>query len=310
MYNTVKPYSKYIISLIKKTWETPYVSYKDGLLFKKFNLPEYHHTDGIGSKGIYHWHQKSFRNAVMDAWCMNTNDLAMMRAKPYAVVDHLFLPEDSEVSILKIIRNLVDISKKNDVAITGGETSIHNNIDGLDISLTMLGFVEKRKCNMFQENDALLGIKSNGLHSNGFTKVRELFSEFRKEFIRPTLDYSKVLFELGKKVDIHGMQHITGGAFVKLRSILPKNLGLIIGNGYGIKPAEIFYELSNYLSDNEMYKTFNCGVGFIIGIDKEDVNGALNFIRKYFDADVIGKVVKGGNAVNIKSKFTGKEFIL
>jgi phosphoribosylaminoimidazole (AIR) synthetase len=126
MYDTTKPYNQQIEALIKETWNTPYVSVKDNLVKKHFSFPEYHNSDGIGTKGIYHWKNKTLENAVIDALAMNLNDLLMERAIPYAAIDHLFLPQDNSEYILRMIKKLSQECKKRDIAITGGETAIHN----------------------------------------------------------------------------------------------------------------------------------------------------------------------------------------
>ena len=244
MYNPTKPYKKQILESVQQTWETPYVSVKRGIVVKKFSLPEYHHTDGIGTKGIYHWNQRSFRNAVIDALAMNLNDLALMRAVPYAIIDHLILPCDNKEAILEIIGHLAGECSKRDIAITGGETAIHNNMEGLEISIAMLGFVERPKQNQFEIGDVLIGIESNGLHSNGFTKVREIFGEeFRQDFIAPTHIYLDIILALDEQFDIHGMAHITGGAFTKLKDFLPDCADAITKKDHQLEPQQIFREL-------------------------------------------------------------------
>lgn len=309
MYDPAKPYKKQILDLIRQTWGTPYVSVKDRVVERKFSYPEYHHSDGIGTKGVYHWEKRTFRNAVIDALAMNLNDLAMARARPYAIIDHLFLPEDDNSAIYEIMKYLTEECKSRNIAITGGETAIHNNMKGLELSVTMLGFVKKPKVNQFKINDVLIGIESNGLHSNGFTKVREIFgNEYRPEFTLPTNIYLDTILSLDEKFDIHGMMHITGGAFTKLKDLL-YNSDAVITNNHKIKPKEIFLELyEKGISDEEMYKTFNCGIGFVLGINKKDVDKCLNEIKD-FKADIIGEVVSGKDNVRIKSKFSKKEVI-
>src|SRR3989344_8943249 len=107
MYDATKPYKKEVLNLIKETWNTPYVSVKNNVVEKKFSFNEYHHSDGIGTKGFYHWAKRSFRNAVIDSLAMNLNDLAVSRSVPYAVVDHIFLPEDDDKAVTDILKNLV-----------------------------------------------------------------------------------------------------------------------------------------------------------------------------------------------------------
>jgi phosphoribosylformylglycinamidine cyclo-ligase len=309
MYDTTKPYKKIISELIKKTWETPYVSVKEGVVYKKFSFPEYHHSDGIGTKGVYHWQERSFENAVIDAMAMNLNDLALMRAKPYAVIDHLLLPEDDKEAIVDLISSLSSECLKRNIAITGGETAIHNNMEGLEISMTMLGFIENPKPNKFKKGDYLIGIESSGLHSNGFTKVGEIFKgEFREDFIRPTYIYLDEILELNKNYDIHGMMHITGGAYTKLIDLLDGNDALIT-NEHVLEPQKIFLELYNKgVSDFEMYKTFNCGVGFILGVSKIDADDVIVGIKNV-RAEQIGEIFRGNNKVKIESKFSDKSVV-
>lgn len=114
---------------------------------------------------------------------MNLNDLELVRAIPYKLQNHIIIPKDDKEAILEIIEAIVGECKQRNIAITGGETSIHDNTDGLDISMTVSGFIKDYKPNKFEIGNILIGIKSNGLHSSGFTKVREVFGkEDRSEF--------------------------------------------------------------------------------------------------------------------------------
>ncbi len=310
MYDPTKPYKKEILKLIQKTWETPYISVRNQVVKKKFSFPEYCHSDGIGTKGIYHWQKRSFKNAVLDALAMNLNDFLIMNARPYAILNHLFLPSDDKKAILEIIGHLSKECRKRKIAIFGGETAIHNDMEGLELSITMLGFVEKPRVNKFKSGDILIGIESKGLHSNGFTKVREVFGKsYQPEFIRPTFIYFDTLFNLNKKFNINGMVHITGGAFTKLKDLL-NNANAKIKKDHKLKPQKIFRELyKKGVSDEEMYKIFNCGIGFILSVRPEEVNKILSKIKD-FKADVIGEIVPGTGKVKIESAFSNKEIIL
>ena len=109
MYDPSKPYKRKILELIKSTWKTPYVKVFSGIypvLHKKFSAYEIQHTDGLGTKGRFHWKKRSFRNAVLDALAMNLNDLAMAGAMPYALQNHLTLPKDDHKAILEIVKEL------------------------------------------------------------------------------------------------------------------------------------------------------------------------------------------------------------
>ncbi len=310
MYNPIKPYKKEIFELIRKTWNTPFVNIKKdvySIIEKNFQYPEVDHTDGIGTKGFYHWQQRSFKNAVLDALAMNLNDMALMRATSYKLQNHILIPKEDEQAILEIIKNLSLECQKRNIAITGGETSIHNNMDGLDISIGLSGFIEKYKENKFQVGNVLLGIKSSGLHSNGFTKVREVFKdEYRAEFVEPTKIYIDEILNLNKRFDIYGMMHITGGAYTKLKDLL-SDVDAVITNSHSLKPHNIFHELyKRGVNDEEMYKTFNCGIGFIFSSSLQD---AQIIISEFKDMDIIGSVVAGMGQVKIRSAFSKQEII-
>lgn len=306
MYDPTKPYKENILELIQQTWETPYVSVKGDvypIVEKKFPYPEVDHTDGIGTKGVYHWQQRTFRNAALDALAMNLNDLALLRAKPYKLQNHILIPEDDQETILEIIETLVEECKKRDIAITGGETSIHNNINGLDISITISGFIKNYKPNRFEIGDILIGLKSNGLHSNGFTKVREVFGEeYRPEFVAPTSIYLDIILSLDERFNIHGMMHITGGAYTKLKDLL-HNVNATLKRDHKLQPQQIFSQLyERGISDEEMYKTFNCGIGFILSVSPQDADKIVSKL----DADIIGEVSPGTGKVRIESVFSDK----
>jgi len=298
-----------ILKLIQKTWETPYISIKKQIVKKKFSFPEYCHTDGIGTKGIYHWQKRSFKNAVLDALAMNLNDLLIMNARPYAILNHLFLPRDDKKVILEIISHLSRECKKRKIAILGGETAIHNDMEGMELSITMLGFIDKPRENKFEIGDVLIGIESNGLHSNGFTKVREVFGKnFRKEFIVSTFIYFDEIFPLIKKFEIHGIVHITGGAFTKLKDLLNK-ADAIINRNHKLRPQPIFYEIQKRgVSEVQMYKIFNCGIGLILSASPKEADKILSQIKN-FRADIIGEIIPGTGKLIIKSAFSNQKII-
>lgn len=323
MYNTTKPYTDRIKDLIRTTWETPYVSVSQNsgdvypIIKRKFSRMEIDHTDGIGTKGVYHWKQRTFHEAVQDALAMNINDLLLMRAVPYKLQSHIMLPEDDEDAILSIVESLANECRKRNIAVTGGETSIHNNIDGLEIGLTVSGFISKYKPNRLKRNDILIGIESSGLHSNGFTKVRELFKdEFRKEFIKPTIIYSDFLLPLLEQYKINGMMHITGGGFTKLEKLLKNSDAFIISRDSPL-PQQIFYDIyEKGVSDEEMYKTFNCGIGFVLSCPFKSSHSNLiaELNSRGLKADVIGFVQgfnkQRKNKIIIESKFSNKKITI
>lgn len=311
MYNATKPYKKQVLELIQQTWQSPYISVKKNIypiLERNFSYPEVDHTDGIGTKGLYHWQKQSFKNAVLDALAMNLNDLALVRAVPYKLQNHIFLPEDNEEAVLEIVETLVEECKKRKIVITGGETSIQNNMQGLDISIGVSGFIKNLRPNQFQQGDVVIGLRSSGLHSNGFTKVREIFqNEYRPEFIEPTLIYFDEIISLSEQFEINGMMHITGGAFTKIKGLLGNN-DIFITRSHKLQPQPIFQDLwQKGIADEEMYQTFNCGIGFVFSISSRDAKQVISKIQ--LEADIIGEIKEGSGRVVIESAFSGKEII-
>jgi len=310
MYNPTKPYKHKILKLIESTWNTPYVKIEKGLypiITKKFSSPEIQHTDGIGTKGLYHWKHRSFKNAVLDGLAMNLNDLAMVGAIPYALQNHIILPEDNHRIILNIVKTLAVECRKRKIAMTGGETSIHSDLKGMDLSITVSGILKNKRTNRCKTGDILVGLKSNGLHSNGITKVREIFGKkYKKDFIKPTKIYLDIILPLVGRYKINGMMHITGGAFTKLKDILGSNDAIISPDK--LKPQKIFRELYKNISSNKiMYSTFNCGIGFVLSIPKSESAKILFAIK---NSKIIGKVVKGKGKIHITSTFNNKTFVL
>ena len=306
MYKPFKPYKQNTITEIKKTWQTPYVSVKFNtypVIQKKFSYSEIDHTDGIGTKGFYHWKEGTFKAAIIDALAMNLNDLAIVRAIPYKLSNHITVPLEDE-RVFKIIQELVRQCLKYNIAIVGGENSFHNNMDGLDISMTVSGFIKKNHSNKFRVGDVLIGLKSSGLHSNGFTAVRKIFGNIKRpEFIAPTAMYLDTILNLSSKHQINGLMHITGGAFTKLKDILGK-ANATIEHPKNLLPQKIFYEIYKKGTTNkDMYQTFNCGIGFVLSVPKKEVSAILSKIKH---AAIIGEVTPGTGIVEIKSAFDEK----
>lgn len=312
MYNPTKPYKQKILRLIESTWHTPHVKVTRGvypIITKKFAFPEVHHTDGIGTKGVYHWRQRTFKNAVQDTLAMNLNDLAMAGAVPYALQNHIVLPEDDHAAILEIVRAMARECRKRNIAMTGGETSIHDNAEGMDISITMAGFLPEIRKNECRAGDVLIGIKSNGLHANGLTKVREVFRDaFKNDFTEPTAIYFDAITPLLAQCSVNGMVHITGGAFTKIKNILGKKLNAVIGHPKKLIPQKIFYALyQKGISSEEMYTTFNCGIGFILSVPQESHQQILRCIK---GSAIIGSVVPGKGRIEITSAFNRQKIWL
>lgn len=295
MYDTRKKYTGEIVDRIKSTWTG--------------DLPP-SSVDGLGTKGVYHWEQRTFREAALDSLAANFNDMAMIRGSIEYLLDHITIPQDDEEALDEIVSTLVEECGKRRISLLGGETSIHDNYPGMEISVSVFGSYLMRSRNAFRENDYLIGLRSSGLHCNGFTRVREIFGEeFRPEFVEPTLMYYDSILDLFQAMNVNGMMNITGGAFTKLESVLEGNDIEI--NSDLMKPQGIFYELyERGVSDEEMYETFNCGIGFVLSFP-ENPERAIDFLSsRGLDSGLIGKIVRGNGRIKIQSAFSGRELVL
>ena len=307
MYDTTKPYTKRILEILRKHGH-------------KTENPA--STDGIGTKGIYHWKARiypeinSARRAVLDGLAMNLNDALVGRFMVEVLNNHIMVPEEDVDFILNIVENIASECDKRNIRIASGETSIHNDMRGLEISVNVSGKYVKQGDNYSKPDDVLIGLQSSGWMSNGFTKFRDIFGtkhsrKYLEELTTPTFIYYDDVLPLIEKFDIHGMCHVTGGAYTKLRNLLGENDALIKRN-HRLKPQEIFYRLYRRgVSDEEMYKTFNCGVGFIMSVSNEDKEEIIqNLLGKEYDVDIIGKISKGTGKVRIESMFSDAEVVL
>ncbi len=312
MYDTTKPYNEEIKRLIQTTWNTRYVRVDKHGTRRKHGTPQgpaWRHVDGIGTKGEDHWRERTFSAAVQDALAMNLNDFARDRCIPFEVCDHIFLPTDDHAAMIDIVSHMVDQCRAYNLAITGGEPAIHEGSKGLEISMTMLGVRRSFEPNAFRDGDILIGMGSSGVHSNGFTRIHHVFDDWETlpdDITTPTFIYYNVIDNIDRMFGIHGMTHITGGAFTKMKEYLGGN-DAHIHRSHTLSPHQIFINLRGRgISDEEMYKTFNCGIGFVIGVDAGMVTQCLRITRRHFVADVIGTVLPGSGLVHIESMFSDR----
>lgn len=310
MYDPTKPYKHDIEKLISSTWKNPNITVKSDIytIFRrKHSYLEVDHTDGIGSKAEYHWKHRTFSWAVQDVLAMNLNDLAMVRAKGYKLQNHIMLPTDDHPAIIEIVKALVKMCKNRQIVITGGETSIHSIQKFFDVSMCVSGYIKKFKPNRIFDGDILIGLPSDGLHSNGFTKVSStLKDDVLKSHIKPTRIYADDVLQVCNKVAVHGMMHITGGAFTKLKDI-GRDVDISVSFDNRFKQKEVFSEIySRGVSDIDMYRIFNCGIGYVLSVSPKDVNAALKTLK---GGIVIGEATKGDGEISIRSVFSKKQVV-
>ena len=269
-------------------------------------------TDGVGTKIDLANKFKKFDTIGIDLVAMCINDLIVQGAKPLFFLDYIAVGKLNLKKIKKILKGIFKGCKISDCKLIGGETAempgIYSN-DKFDLAGFSVGIVSKKKIlskKNVKRNDIILAIPSNGIHSNGYSLVRSILKKnkisdnLKKNIIKPTKIYSKEVLKLTKNNLINAAAHITGGGLVEnlMRSI-PNDLSLNIDLSK-IRITKIFKWLkSKNISDQEMMKTFNCGVGFCLIVQKKNITKIKKFFSKDFMPYEIGYVSKSKKKINL-----------
>ena len=277
-------------------------------------------TDGVGTKIEIANDLNKFDTIGIDLVAMCVNDLLVQGAKPYLFLDYISVSKINLRKLKNLVRGIVNGCNIAGCKLVGGETAEMPGTYSkgkFDIAGFAVGLVEKKKMlhNKIKNNDLILAVPSNGLHSNGFSLVRYVIKKKRinlktnkflkEELIRPTKIYVKELSIINEKNLINGCANITGGGLAdNLKRIIPKNLGAEI-NLNNIKTLKIFKWLHKMgITENEMLKTFNCGVGFCLVINPKNLNKIIRYFGRNFKPYVIGKIVKNSKKVKLSGKIS------
>jgi phosphoribosylformylglycinamidine cyclo-ligase len=273
------------------------------------------HTDSVGTKVIIARMMRKYDTIGIDCIAMCANDLICTGAEPISFLDYLAMAMHDRRIIEEIAVGLVEGAKQAGMAIVGGETAIVpdllSNDAGLDLVGMAAGIGRKKDLILGDEirkGDALIGIASSGIHSNGLTLARKiLLREYKlrenvpelgrsigQELLEPTRIYVKSVLEATRKLEIHGLAHITGGAFTKLDRIVGQaRLGTSIKQ---LPPTPgIFRIIQKHgrVSNREMYRTFNMGVGFVLICPQRTEDAVIRLFMRYgHNAFDLGRVEK------------------
>ena len=269
-------------------------------------------TDGVGTKIDLANKFKKFNTIGIDLVAMCVNDLIVQGAKPLFFLDYIAVGKLNLKKTKIILKGIFKGCKISDCKLIGGETAEMPGIysdDKFDLAGFSVGIISKKKIldkKNVKKNDIVLAIPSSGIHSNGFSLVRNILktnkipSKLKRELLRPTQIYCKEILSLTKNNLIHSSAHITGGGLIEnlLRSI-PEKLTLNIDLSK-IKTKKIFSWLkSKNISDEEMLKTFNCGVGFCLIVSKKNISKIKKAFSKNYEPYEIGFISKNKNKINI-----------
>jgi len=273
-------------------------------------------TDGVGTKLMVADALRKWDTVGIDCVAMNVNDTICVGSEPVAFVDYIAMDEPDEEITSEIGKGLECGARQSNMTIVGGEIAVLPElVRGFDLAGTCLGVVDKRRIvtgDRIRPGDALIGLPSSGVHSNGLTlarkilernrigyrdKVRGLMRPVGLELLEPTTIYVKPVLRLLKGFDVHGMANITGGGLRNLLR-LKKGIGFVIDDPMEPNPVfKVMQELGD-VSDHEMYQTFNMGMGFTLVVPDKTASDVVRAAGK--GAKVVGHAVKG-EGVNVPS---------
>ena len=270
-------------------------------------------TDGVGSKMVIAESMGKMDTVGIDCIAMNVNDLICIGAEPLAFVDYFAVERHDEEIAREIGIGLNRGAELSNISIIGGETAtLPDMIKGYDLAGTALGYVKKEKVitgERIRPGDIIVGLPSSGPHSNGYTLIRKVVEKaglsYDDDFhgkklgevlLEPTRIYVRdIVGLLNDGVEIHGMAHITGGG---LRNLLRLKKGVGFSIDEPMEPPDIFRAIQEWggISDEEMYQTFNMGMGMALIVPEKDVEKVL----RIEGARAVGRVTDG-NGVEVPS---------
>jgi len=276
-------------------------------------------TDGVGTKIEIANLINKYDTIGIDLVAMSVNDLIVQGAKPLLFLDYISINKIDLPKLKSIIKGILKGCKISNCDLVGGETAEMPGTYAkgkFDIAGFAVGLVDRKKIlnkSKIRKNNLILAVPSSGLHSNGFSLVRNLIKRkkidikkndfLKKEFIKPTKIYVSEVLDLINKNLLNGCANITGGGIAdNIRRVIPDKLCGEI-NLKKIKTLKIFKWLKkNNIDDKEMLKTFNCGVGFCLIINPKNLNKVMNCFSKEYKPYVIGKISNGPNKIKLNGK--------
>jgi phosphoribosylformylglycinamidine cyclo-ligase len=275
-------------------------------------------TDGVGTKLMLAFAMDKHDTIGVDAVAMCVNDIVAQGAEPLYFLDYIACGTLHPEKIEQIVKGIADGCEQAGCALIGGETAEMPGMyssEEYDLAGFTVGIAEKSKlldASKVKENDVLIGLASNGIHSNGYSLVRKVLLEnagldlqeqyegFSKtlgeELLIPTRIYVKPLLEVFNKFTISGAAHITGGGFYEnIPRMLPEGLGAEID--YGSWPVPSIFDLieeKGNLKRKEMFTTFNMGIGMVLAVSEENMLPVIRLLEETGERPyIIGRVKKG-----------------
>lgn len=270
-------------------------------------------TDGVGTKLKIAQLVNKHDTVGIDLVAMCANDIITIGAKPLFFLDYFATGKLKVTVAAEVVKGIVAGCRQAQCVLLGGETA---EMPGFyktgeyDLAGFCVGIIEKNKLikhNKVKPQDVVIGLPSSGVHSNGYSLIRKVFSQkelkkYASQLLNPTKIYVKdILYVLEKtksKQIIKGIAHITGGGFIdNIPRILPKNCKAIIEkNAWGVPGIFKIIQEKGKITEHEMFRTFNMGIGMVLVVQPKNVNKILKYLPQ---AKVIGTIEKGKRGVKI-----------
>ncbi|OSA92898.1 UNVERIFIED_ORG: phosphoribosylformylglycinamidine cyclo-ligase [Clostridium botulinum] len=275
-------------------------------------------TDGVGTKLEIAFKNKKYDTVGIDCVAMCVNDILCHGAKPLFFLDYIACGRLEAEVASDLVKGISDGCIQSDCALIGGETA---EMPGFydegeyDMAGFAVGIVDKEKIingSRIKEGDKLIGIASSGIHSNGYSLVRKIFTDLNEDFkgeevwktlITPTKIYIKPILNLLENFDIKGMAHVTGGGFIENvpRMFNGRELTAVINKDSYPLPSIFERIIEKGVDKDHMYNTFNMGIGFVLAVNEKDVESIIKaLIAMGEKAYEIGYITSGGEGVCLK----------
>jgi len=281
--------------------------------------------DGVGTKTIIARKLGKFDTIGIDLLSAAANDILVMGARPLTFLDYIANDKLNPKTIEEIVSGMVKACKNTGVSLVGGETAEMPDTYSPgehDLVGVITGVVEKEKIitgENIKPGDALLGLPSNGLHTNGYSFARKLFFEIGEydvndtipeleksiglTLLEPHINYTNHVFAtLDAGIDVKGIAHITGGGLVEnIPRILPDGCGVEIQKGSwpNIPVFNVMQSIGD-VDEDEMYRAFNMGIGMTFIVSTDDIGAVTDALKDLTDVYEIGSVVNAENEVILK----------
>ena len=271
-------------------------------------------TDGVGTKLLLAEMQDKYNTVGIDLVAMCVNDVVVSGAEPLLFLDYIACGQLNIEILHELMKGIAKGCKMSGCALIGGETA---ELPGMyaknkfDLAGFCVGIVDRRKIidgSTCRKGDKVLGLASSGVHSNGFSLIRRIFSEkehkgaLGRELLKPTRIYVEPLLQLRKHIHIRGLAHITGGGFFEnIPRALSSHLSVRIQKGSWRIPS-VFQKIQTrgHISNEEMFRTFNMGVGLVMILSPKSATSALRRLEEMgLKAWIIGEVTEGDERVLI-----------